>query len=202
MNVKSNLLQLGKNDDLGFKFIGMGIRGDIEFYLFNTKKEKYTKLTRGQLQTIQNAHPMKINILLEDNSSWILYKGEPVSPAHSQKINYLDLWLTSADYHTFKEKINPHEATVSTQTKATNSEEKPKQISESYSEIIQDCPSIKRLMDLINKSIDAFPAFKESTPKIRKTGNLTEWIKFTFGTNDRETYFVIMALSEKFPELS
>lgn len=198
MSIGQDLVQLEKNDAFAFKLLGAGIRSDIKFYIFNTKEEKYVELSRSQLQIIQNTHPKKINIKLEDSSDWILYNQRPISTAHSQQINYLDLWLTASNYSNLKEKNNLDK----TEIKVKESEKtiKSNQLVNSYLEVIQDCPSIQRLMGLVLKAINTFPAYKASTPKIRKTGNLTQWIKSELSVNDREAYFITMALSEKYPD--
>ncbi len=101
--VDQNLTQLLKVDEeRGRQLLSDGIKGNISFFIMNTKSSQFQLLTLGQLQQIQSAHPEKTRIYLEDFQMTI-FNGKVGNAAHSQFCNFSDLW-TNSDY---LQEINP-----------------------------------------------------------------------------------------------
>lgn len=95
--VDQNLTQLLKVDEeSGRQLLSGGIKGNIPFFIMNTKSSQFQLLTVGQLQQIQSAHPEKTRIYLEDFQMTI-FNGKVGNAAHSQLCNFSDLW-TNSDY--------------------------------------------------------------------------------------------------------
>ncbi len=93
--VDQNLTQLLKVDEeSGRQLLSDGIKGNILFFMMNTKSSQFQLLTVGQLQQIQSAHPGKIRIYLEEFQMFI-FNGKVGNVAHSQLCNFSDLWTNS-----------------------------------------------------------------------------------------------------------
>lgn len=94
--VDQNLTQLLKVDEeCGRQLLSGGIKGNIPFFIMNTKNSQFQLLTVGQLQQIQSAHPAKTRIYLEEFQMTI-FNGKGGNAAHSQLCNFSDLWTNSS----------------------------------------------------------------------------------------------------------
>lgn len=93
--VDQNLTQLLKIDEeSGRQLLSDGIKGNISFFIMNTKSSQFQLLTVGQLQQVQSAHPAKTRIYLEEFLMTI-FNGKVGNAAHSQLCNFSDLWMNS-----------------------------------------------------------------------------------------------------------
>lgn len=180
-----NLEPLDVNEILANKFIQLGIKGSIDFYIFNTKENQYIKLTRSQLQTIQSEHPRKIIILLEKSNITCIYKGNFIDIAHKQIINHSSLWLDPKQRDKHLKKFNGE--------------------FECLDEIdLTKSQYWNYLNRLIAKAIKEYPQWRNSrTSKNKrfKTSELAEWLK-SIGANTREVEIIKKILPDFFEELS
>ncbi|MCW8450614.1 hypothetical protein [Legionella quinlivanii] len=93
--VEQNLTQLlGVDEENVRQLLSDGIKGNIPFFMMNTKSSQFQLLMVGQLQQIQSAHPGKIRIYLEEFQMTI-FNGKVGNAAHSQLCNFSDLWTNS-----------------------------------------------------------------------------------------------------------
>lgn len=93
--VDQNLTQLLKVDEeSGRQLLSDGIKGNIPFFIMNTKSSQFQLLTVGQLQQIQSTHPAKTRIHLEEFQMTI-FNGKVGNAAHSQLCNFSELWTNS-----------------------------------------------------------------------------------------------------------
>ena len=64
---QDNLVQLlGVREQEALQLISDGIKGALQFFVMNTKSNKFQLMTAGQLQRIQSVHPQKISVHLEE----------------------------------------------------------------------------------------------------------------------------------------
>lgn len=177
------MIQLEVNEELGFKFLGIGIKGDIQFKIFNTKEDEYYGLSRSQLQIIQNAHPHKVKIDLEP-FDWAIYKGiKQIS--HSQNISHKDLWLDNKLLQKYFKKFNG-EFDSTTDVDLTKS---------NYWNYISQ---------LAVKAIKEYPLWKKSrksNKKILKTTDLADWLKNLGAKTTREIEAIQKIMSDFYEEL-
>lgn len=90
-----NLTQLLKVDEESSRqLLSDGIKGNIPFFIMNSKSSQFQLLTLGQLQQIQSVHPAKTRIYLEEFQMTI-FNGKVGNAAHSQLCNFSDLWMNS-----------------------------------------------------------------------------------------------------------
>jgi hypothetical protein len=83
-----NLTQLLKVDEEGGRqLLSNGIKGNISFFIMNTKSSQFQLLTVGQLQQIQSAHPGRTRIYLEEFQMTI-FNGKVGNAAHSQLLQF------------------------------------------------------------------------------------------------------------------
>lgn len=93
--VDQNLTQLLKVDEeSGSQLLSDGMKGNIPFFIMNTKSCQFQLLTVGQLQQIQSAHPAKTRIYLEE-FQMAIFNGKVGNAAHSQLCNFSELWTNS-----------------------------------------------------------------------------------------------------------
>lgn len=81
------------------------------------------------------------------------------------------------------QQLEHHKAPISDETKAAQSE------------------YWKKLEQLADKAINAFPAWSQQQRKIQKTGNLKDWLKKDIGADDREAEILKKVLTELFEKL-
>lgn len=75
------------------KFLMLGIKGDLQFEVLNTKTSQFQLLNKGQIQEICIKHPNRAMINLIEGQ---YDQGEPCinyAFTHNQQINYSDLWF-------------------------------------------------------------------------------------------------------------
>jgi hypothetical protein len=183
--MKNNLVQLELNETLAFKFISLGIKDDIKFYIFNTKTNKFFELSSSQLQLIQNAHPKKIILALEESNFAGLYNGGLIDIAHSQLIHHSSLWLDEKIREKYLKKFNGEFECLDdinlTQSKYWN-----------------------HLSHLTKKAIKEYPKWKKSRASKRKhfkTSELGDWLKLLGAKTTREAEAIKKTLSDFFEEL-
>ncbi|GEM_PF-6859773 len=193
MKIKNKLIQLNPKETFVREIMATGIEGQTKFYIMNSKSNDFYLLTPGQLQTIQNNHPGKVLVFLEPPEIGF-YGTKLADVSHKQYINYLDLWLNKSFYKSFQAKSDSKSKTESISEKEQTTEKT------NIEKILQESPTLQRLLQLTDEVIKNFSIWRNKVGKIRKTGNLLEWIK-TMGASDRDAFFIIKILSEKFKEL-
>lgn len=200
-----DLIQLDTTEGEARKVISLGINGKISFYIMNIKTNTFVKLTMGQLSSIQSVHPQKIKIHLEE-IKLILYKGLR-NAAHSQYINYKDLWIKEKQFKTIIEET-PKETTLTATendlmpkiTTSLNPDKGPNEVSDEvdYKKLIKESSTLQKILTISVEAIKKFPEWKKTKTKIKKTGNLMSWLKDEFTVNEREASLIAKVLSEKF----
>lgn len=166
------------------KLMGMGIRGDIQLALMNERNSKFQFLTPGTIQKIYSRHPKKVYIVVGRETKVTSTNSRP--RIYEQHINASDLWV---DSNQLNDVIN----------QTNNQIKKQENLS-----LLEESPYFKDLINLFNKAISGFPAWKEEQKRmkkpIQKSGNLHEWLK-GLGANDREAELAKKILSDFYEEL-
>lgn len=171
------------------KFIGLGIKGELQFEVMNNQQSRYQLLNDRQLNEIRSNHPEKKDIRLTDghyNQQTHNYDRY----SYEQSINYEDLWFDASKFEMILKKY-PHysEQTI---------DHKNIQIDE-----LQKSPYFNRITMLLCQAIQQFPDWSKKHKKIQKTGNLLTWVQEIIGAKtDREADFIIKVMSDFFKEIN
>lgn len=95
-----DLIQYSLEEPRAREIISHSIAKKSPVYIINSKSDSFQSLTLGQLQKIQNSHPIKVLIHLEKFHEYP-YQGKILNLNHEQIINCFDLWFKKKFYNEF-----------------------------------------------------------------------------------------------------
>lgn len=85
--------------DEAMKIIHLCVNGCLDFYIFDTQKDKYYKLTRGDAEKIRKKLPNKTEITTSPAQFSKIRSGAIKQFAHDEPVGITDLWLRKEKYN-------------------------------------------------------------------------------------------------------